>query len=63
MTDRSGNGLLVSGAIMTVIGLCIVLLRVFQIPAYWIPLLVGLGLLLVGLVRRLASRGSTGEPR
>jgi hypothetical protein len=55
MTDR-GNGLILAGLILSVIGACIVLIKVWHVPAYWVPLLVGLGLIAMGLVRRLTSR-------
>jgi mannose/fructose/N-acetylgalactosamine-specific phosphotransferase system component IIC len=57
MAHRSGNGLILAGTILTVIGIAIVLLKVWHIPEYWIPLMVGLGLLLLGLVRRVTSTG------
>jgi mannose/fructose/N-acetylgalactosamine-specific phosphotransferase system component IIC len=57
MAHRSGNGLILAGTILTVIGIAIVLLKVWHIPEYWIPLMVGMGLLLLGLVRRLTSAG------
>jgi mannose/fructose/N-acetylgalactosamine-specific phosphotransferase system component IIC len=55
MAQSSGNGLIVAGTIVTVVGLCIVLIKVFQVPEYWVPLMVGLGLLAMGLVRRATS--------
>jgi hypothetical protein len=63
MTDRSGSGLILAGIILSVIGLCIVLIRVWHVPAYWVPLMAGLGLIVMGLVRRLTSRSSGEEPR
>jgi archaellum biogenesis protein FlaJ (TadC family) len=56
MARKSGNILLFAGTIVSFVGLCIVLVRVWRVPEYWVPLMVGLGLLLVGLVRRLTSR-------
>jgi hypothetical protein len=56
MARKSGNILLFAGTIVSFVGLCIVLVRVWRVPGYWVPLMVGLGLLLVGLVRRLTSR-------
>jgi mannose/fructose/N-acetylgalactosamine-specific phosphotransferase system component IIC len=55
MAHSSGNGLIVAGTIVTVVGLGIVLIKVFQVPEYWVPLMVGLGLLAMGLVRRATS--------
>lgn len=62
MARTPGNGLLLAGTILTFIGLCIVLVRVWQVPAYWVPLLAGIGLLLLGLVRRLTA-DEEGGPR
>jgi hypothetical protein len=45
-----------AGAIVTFVGLCIVLVKVARVPEYWIPLMVGVGLLLFGLLRRLTRR-------
>ena len=63
MGHASGNGLLLAGTIVTVIGLCIVLVRVWHVPAYWVPLMVGIGLIVMGLVRLLTSRSSGGDTR
>lgn len=63
MGRASGNGLLLAGTILTFIGLCIVLVRVWHVPAYWVPLMVGIGLIVMGLVRRLTSRSSGGDTR
>lgn len=53
---HSGRGLIVAGLIVSTVGVGIVLFRVFQIPGYWAPLLVGVALLLAGVARR---RGHT----
>lgn len=55
MAKRSGKSLMMAGVIVTFIGLCIVLIRVLRVPEYWVPLMVGVGLLLMGLVRWLTS--------
>ena len=52
---HSGKGLMMAGLIVTLIGLGIVLIRALQLPGYWIPLAVGLALLLVGATRRHAG--------
>jgi hypothetical protein len=49
---------MMAGAIVTFIGLCIVLVRVLRVPEYWVPLMVGVGLFLLGLMRWLTGRGS-----
>jgi hypothetical protein len=56
MADKSGRGLMTAGAIVTFVGLCIVLIRLLRVPEYWVPLMVGVGLFLIGLVRWLTSR-------
>ena len=61
MAHRPGNGLLLAGTILSVVGLCIVLLKVWHVPAYWVPLLAGLGLVVLGLVRRLTGGGDSRE--
>jgi type IV secretory pathway TrbD component len=58
MAHNAGGKLMMAGAIIAFIGLCIVLIRVLQVPQYWIPLLVGVGIFLVGLVRWLTTRDS-----
>lgn len=58
MADRSGTKLMMAGLIVTFIGLCIVLIRVLQVPQYWVPLMVGVGLFLLGLIRWMTSRDS-----
>ena len=57
MPDRSGKGLMTAGAIVTFIGLCIMLVRVLKVPEYSVPLLVGIGLFLLGLSRWLTPKG------
>ena len=56
MARHSGASLMTAGLIVAFIGLCIVLVRVFQVPQYWVPLMVGVGIFLLGLVRWLSSR-------
>jgi len=45
-----------AGLIVAFIGLCIVLIRVLRVPEYWVPLLVGVGLFLLGFIRWITSR-------
>lgn len=58
MARNAGISLMMAGLIVAFIGLCIVLVRVFHVPQYWVPLMVGVGIFLLGLVRWLSSRGS-----
>lgn len=58
MARNSGGSLMLAGLIIAFIGLCIVLFRTLQLPPYWIPLIVGVGIFLLGLVRWLSARDS-----
>ncbi len=58
MAHRSGGGLILAGGIVSFIGVCIVLFKVLRLPEYWAPLMVGLGLLLMGVIRRVTSARS-----
>jgi len=58
LCGHSGKGMMMAGLILTVIGAVIVLFRAFQVPGYWIPLLVGVALLLIGAIRRGRAGGS-----
>jgi hypothetical protein len=58
VSDRSGKGLMTAGAIVALVGLCVILVRVLKVPEYYVPLMVGIGLFLVGLLRWLTSKGS-----
>ena len=49
---------MMAGAIVALIGLCIVLIRVLHVPEYWTPLMVGVGLFILGLVRWLTGKDS-----
>jgi len=52
----AGSKLMMAGLIVAFIGLCIVLVQVLHVPRYWVPLMVGVGIFLVGLVRWLTAR-------
>jgi hypothetical protein len=54
---RPGAGLLLAGSIVTFSGLCIVLVRVFGVPDWGVLLVAGVGLIVLGLIRRF-----TGDP-
>jgi len=63
MAHRPGDRLIVAGLIVSFIGACIVLVRVLRVPEYWVPLMVGLGLVLLGLIRRMMREDERGGPR
>jgi hypothetical protein len=58
VASGSGRGLMTAGVVVSVFGVCIVLVRVLRVPEYWVPLMVGVGLFLLGLVRWLTSKDS-----
>src|SRR5260370_42193169 len=58
MADGSGTRLMMAGLIVAFIGLCIVLIKVLRVPEYWVPLMVGGGLFLLGFIRWMTSRNS-----
>jgi hypothetical protein len=39
-----------AGAIVTIVGLGIVLMRTLHLPPYWTPVIVGVGLLVAGAI-------------
>jgi hypothetical protein len=54
----AGRGLMTAGAIVSAIGLGIVLIKTINLPGYWMPLIVGVGLFVAGVVTWLTSRES-----
>jgi len=52
----SGNGLILAGIIVTLIGLAVVVTRTYQIPREWTTVAVGVVLLAAGLARRALRR-------
>ena len=56
VANRSGRGLMMAGGIVILVGLCIVLVKVLRVPEYWVPLMVGVGLFLLGLIRYLTRK-------
>jgi hypothetical protein len=46
----AGRGLMTAGAIVTVVGLGIVIMRTLQLPGYWTPVIVGVGLFAAGAI-------------
>jgi len=61
VASRPGTGLMMAGAIVAFSGLCIVLVKVFQVPDYGVLLVVGLGLFALGLIRRFTSKDQGGR--
>ena len=51
-----GNGLMLAGLIVMLIGLAVAAAATLHIPGYWTPVLVGAALFLVGALR-WATRG------
>ncbi|MBI4588105.1 MAG: hypothetical protein HY725_04660 [Candidatus Rokubacteria bacterium] len=56
---RSGSGLMLAGGIVIVIGFGVALIKALDLPNYWIPLVVGVGLFVVGAIRWATSRGDS----
>jgi len=52
---KPGLGLMMAGALIAFAGFCIVLVRVFDVPDYWVLLGVGIGMFALGVVRRLTG--------
>ena len=46
----AGRGLMTAGAIVTIVGLGIVIMRTLQLPGYWTPVIVGVGLFAAGAI-------------
>jgi len=46
---------MMAGALIAFAGFCIVLVRVFDVPDYWVLLGVGIGMFALGVVRRLTG--------
>lgn len=55
----AGRGLITAGTILTVVGLGIILVKTVRLPGYWMPFIVGVGLLLAGLIVWATSRDSS----
>lgn len=47
---------MLAGGIVIVIGLGVALIKTLDLPNYWIPLLVGVGLFVIGAIRWATSR-------
>jgi len=47
---------MVAGAIVTAVGIGIVLMKTLGLPRYWMPFIVGIGLLIAGGITWATSR-------
>jgi hypothetical protein len=61
MPRHPGDRLILAGLIVSFIGVCIVLVRVLRVPEYWVPLMAGVGLVLLGIIRRMTRGGGGGS--
>ena len=52
----AGRGLMIAGALVTIVGLGIVAMRTLDVPRHWLPVIVGLALFVAGVVAWLTSR-------
>ena len=52
---------MLAGAIVAFSGLCIVLVRVFGVPDWGVLLVAGVGLIVLGLIRRFTSAHPDGR--
>ena len=52
----AGRSLMTAGAIVTIVGLGIVLIRTLDLPGYWTPVIVGLALFTAGAILWATSR-------
>jgi len=52
----AGRWLMVAGAIVTAVGIGIVLIKTLGLPGYWMPLIIGVGLLVAGGITWATSR-------
>jgi hypothetical protein len=47
------------GAIVIVIGFGVALIQAWDLPNYWMPVVVGIGLVVIGAIRWLTSGGGS----
>jgi hypothetical protein len=50
---------MVAGAIVIVIGFGVALIKAWNLPNYWIPVVVGIGLVVIGAIRWVTSKGNS----
>jgi hypothetical protein len=57
----SGNGLMLAGLIVMLIGLAVAVAATLHLPGYWTPVFVGAALFLVGALRRATGGGRSSD--
>ena len=50
---------MVAGAVVIVIGFGVALVQAWNLPRYWVALVVGIGLVVIGAIRWLTSGGGS----
>ena len=58
----AGRGLMLAGAIVTIVGLGIVIMKTLHLPGYWTPVIVGVALFAAGAIVWATSRNERGGP-
>ena len=56
----AGRGLMTAGAIVTIVGLGIVIMKTLHLPGYWMPVIVGVALFTAGVIVYAMSRDGKG---
>jgi hypothetical protein len=57
----AGRGLMTAGAIVTIVGLGIVIMKTLHLPGYWTPVIVGVGLFAAGAIVWALSKDRRGD--
>ncbi len=50
---------MMAGVIVIVIGFGVALIKAWNLPSYWIPVVVGVGLVVIGAIRWVMSKGDS----
>lgn len=61
MSQMAGRGLMTAGAIVTIVGLAIVVMKTLDLPGYWVPVIVGIALFLAGAIVSAISKSGKGS--
>ena len=56
----AGRGLMTAGAIVTIVGLGIVVIKTLRLPGYWTPVIVGVSLFVAGAIVWALSKDGKG---